>query len=172
MAREISKVFIVVVMLAGVETVFDSIAARAQPQSTALPPRAILGVKLREPTPQEAQSLGLQASQGALVEATVPNGHAEKAGLRPGDLILSLDRQAVGYAAQAVQIIGSHNPGDVVEIVLLRSGRQQMLKARLAAPGDSASIPPPTTPAQRPVPDPATKANETLASSGSDKTIR
>src|SRR5262245_32936449 len=130
MAKTFSKLCIVVLMLAGVETVFNRTAARAQSQSTALPPGAVLGVKLREPTPQETQSLGLQASQGAWVEATVPNGPAENADLRPGDLILSVDRQAVGYAAQAAQIIGGHNPGDVVEIVLLRSGRQQTLKDR------------------------------------------
>jgi hypothetical protein len=65
MAKKIAGLFIFAVMLAGVETVFDFTTAQAQSQSTVTPPRAVLGVRLREPTPQEAQSLGLQASQGA-----------------------------------------------------------------------------------------------------------
>jgi PDZ domain len=171
MAKKIAGLLIAAVMLAGVETVFDCTTAQAQSQSTVAPPRAVIGVKLREPTPQEAQSLGLPAGQGALVDATVPNGPAEKAGLRPGDLILSVDRQTINYAAQAAHIIGGHNPGDILEIMLLRSGRQQMLKVMLAPPGDSASVAP-TKPPPKPAPDPLAKATETAGSPGSAKIIR
>ena len=168
MEKKIASLFIVAVMLAGVGTGFDCITAHAQSQSTVAPPRAVLGVKLRELTAQEAQSLGLQAGQGALVDATMPNGPAEKAGLRQGDLILSVDRQAIANAAQAAQVIGGHNPGDVVEILVHRSGRQQMLKARLTAPGEST---PATKPAQKPAPNQSAKATES-AGSGSAKIVR
>ena len=175
MEKKIARWFIVAVILAGVGTVFDCITAHAQSQSAVAPPRAVLGVKLRELTPQEAQNLGLRSGQGALVEAMVPNGPAEKAGLRQGDLILSVDRQAISYAAQAAQIIGGHNPGDMVEILVYRSGRQQLLKATLAEAG--ASVPvvpvvPAAKPAQRPALDPSAKATETAGSPGSAKIIR
>jgi hypothetical protein len=172
--EQILRLLLLALMLARVGSVFDGIVAHAQPQSpvTPTPPRAVLGVKLRELTPQEAQSLGLQAGQGALVEDMASNSPAEKAGLRQGDLILSLDRQGIIYAAQLAQIIGGHSPGDMVEIVVLRSGRQQMLKARLAAPGESAPMVPATKPAQKPGPDPSTKATETAGSPGLGKIIR
>jgi hypothetical protein len=165
---------IIALMLAGIGSVFEGKVAHAQPQSPVTPtaPRAVLGVKLRELTPQEAQSLGLHTSQGALVETTVPNGPAEKAGLRPGDLILSLDRQAIAYAAQAAQIIGGRSPGDTIEILVLRSGRQQALKARLAAPGDSVPMVPPTTPATKPAPDQSAKSTDPAANPGSARIVR
>jgi hypothetical protein len=128
-------------------------------------------VKLSELTPQEAQSLGLQASQGALIEATVPDGAADKAGLRSGDVILSLDRQAIAHAAQAAQIISGHKPGDIVEILVLRSGRQQVIKARLAEPGNTAPTMPATKSGTKPAPNTSPKASEP-ASPSSTKIIR
>lgn len=171
---QIVRLLLLALMLARVGSVLHGSVAHAQPQSAVTPtaPRAALGVKLRELTPQEAQSLGFQAGQGALVEDLVSNGPAEKAGLRQGDLILSLNCQAIFYVAQAVQIIGGHNPGDVVEILVLRSGRQLMLKARLAAPGGSAPMVPATRPAQKPAPEPSAKTIETARSPGSAKIIR
>jgi hypothetical protein len=129
-------------------------------------------VKLRELTPQEAQNVGLQAGQGALVEETASNGPAQKAGLRHGDVILSLDRQAIAYAGQVAQIIGAHNPGDRVQILVLRSGRQQILEAKLALPGELAPMVPATKPAQKLAPDPSVKATETTGSLDSAKIIR
>jgi hypothetical protein len=172
--EQIVRLLLLALILARVESVFVGIVAHAQPQSpvTPAPPRAVLGVKLRELTAQEAQSFGLQAGQGALVEDMASNSPAEKAGLRRGDLILSLDGQGIIYAAQSAQIIGGHSPGDMVEIVVLRSGRQQMLKARLAAPGESAPMVPATKPAQERGPKPSAKATETAGSPGLAKIIR
>ena len=106
------------------------IHAAAGAQSTAPAPRAVLGVALRELSPQEIQS----GIQGAFVQGIVPNGPAEKAGVRPGDIIVGANRQAVASGAQLVQMIGSRNPGDLVELVVLRSGRRQTIGVTLAPP--------------------------------------
>ena len=168
------RLLLLALILARVGSVSDGIVLLTHNRRLPLlrRPRAVLGVKLRELTAQEAQSFGLQAGQGALVEDMASNSPAEKAGLRQGDLILSLDRQGIIYAAQSAQIIGGHSPGDMVEILVLRSGRQQMLKAKLAAAGESAPMVPATKPAQKRGPEPSAKAIETAGSPGLAKIIR
>jgi len=107
---------------------FIHAAAGAQP--TAPAPRAVLGVMLRELSAEEIQSGG----HGAFVQTVVPNGPAEKAGVRAGDIIIGANRQAITSGAQLVQMIGRRGPGDLVELVVLRSGRRQRSKSRLRRP--------------------------------------
>jgi hypothetical protein len=123
------------------------IHAVAGAQSSAPAPRAVLGVALRELSPQEI----LSGIQGAFVERMVPNGPAEKAGVRPGDIIVGANRQAVASAAQLFQMIGSRNSGDLVELVVIRSGRRQTISVALAPPVAAQG---PPRPAQRaPLPE-------------------
>jgi hypothetical protein len=110
----------------GIAAVF--IHAVAGAQSAAPAPRAVIGVALRELSPEETQ----RGVQGAFVQTVVPNGSAEKAGVRPGDIIVGANRQAVASAAQLVQMIGGRNPEDVVELVVLRSSRRQTIRVTLA----------------------------------------
>ena len=53
--------------------------------------RAWLGAKLQEVTPEIADSLGLKRPSGALIASLVPGSPAAKAGLKIGDLIVSID---------------------------------------------------------------------------------
>src|SRR5215831_3536593 len=117
----------------------------AQPAAPA--PRAVLGVMLRELGPEETQG----GIQGAFVQDVVPNGPAERAGLRAGDIIVDANRQVVASAAQLVQMISARSPGDVVELVVLRSGRRQSMSVALAVPVPAQGAPRPaegTPPAQ------------------------
>ena len=83
------KLRVLVRLILAIAAVF--IHAVAGAQSSAPAPRAVLGVALRELSPQEI----LSGIQGAFVERMVPNGPAEKAGVRPGDIIVGANRQAV-----------------------------------------------------------------------------
>jgi len=117
----------------------------AQPGAPA--PRAVLGVMLRELGPEETQG----GIQGAFVQDVVPNGPAERAGVRAGDIIVDANRQVVANAAQLVQMISARSPGDVVELVVLRSGRRQSMSVALAVPVPAQGAPRPaegTPPAQ------------------------
>ena len=61
-------------------------AARAQEQA-----KGWLGAELQDVTKQEADALGWEAPRGAKLVKPVPGGPAEKAGLVPGDILVSLD---------------------------------------------------------------------------------
>jgi PDZ domain len=81
----------------------------------------------------------MKAAQGVFVDGIVPQGPAEKAGLRRGDIIVAADRRPITGGAQLVQNIGARNPGDSVEIAVLRSGQRLTVNVRLAAPPGSAA---------------------------------
>jgi hypothetical protein len=132
-------------LIFGILAVFIHGVVAAQPTATA--PRAVLGVMLRELTAEEAQ----RGVQGAFVQAVVPNGPAKRAGVRPGDVVVGANRQQVSSGAQLVQMIGGRSPGDVVELVVLRSGRRQTISVALTPP-PGATAQGPQRPAEKQAP--------------------
>jgi hypothetical protein len=65
------------------------------------PTRAVLGVKWRKPTEQEASSLALEPGTGAIVVKVLEGGPAEKSGLAAGDAIATIDGQVIHIGAIA-----------------------------------------------------------------------
>jgi len=68
---------------------------------------------------------------GAQVQTVVPGGPAEKAGLRPGDLIKSLDGQPVRDPSDLSSAIDVKKPGDKVTLQIERNGLTQEIDATL-----------------------------------------
>ncbi len=69
---------------------------------------------------------------GALITEVVPGSPADQAGLRPGDLILRVDRQSVGPTQDLKQIISKYRPGEEVNLTIWRLGRTESVRVRLA----------------------------------------
>lgn len=83
-------------------------------------------------------SLDLQfAGPGAVISsvpgAVVASGPADKAGLRSGDLILSIDGRNVANAEALIVAIRSHAPGDAVKITYSRSQKTSAVTVTLVA---------------------------------------
>lgn len=70
---------------------------------------------------------------GVLIIDVVDESPAEKAGIRKGDIIFSLAGEIVQNGGQLAKRVASRAPGDEVEIVLYRGGKQETLRAELAA---------------------------------------
>ena len=73
---------------------------------------------------------------GALIVEVLPGTPAEAAGLRPGDMIVSVDRQSLVGDRTLGDVIGAYRPGDEVALTVLRNGRAQTIRVRLAAHPD------------------------------------
>ncbi|MBF0108111.1 MAG: PDZ domain-containing protein [Magnetococcales bacterium] len=74
------------------------------------------------------------AQGGVGIQAVAPGGPGEAAGLKPGDIIVSINGQALATPQALVRLLGTLRPGDVVEINFNRNGQGQTVQAKLAAP--------------------------------------
>jgi serine protease Do len=102
--------------------------------------RAILGVGIREITPEDADYVGLREIRGVVVnDYSGKNSPARAAGLQPGDVIVSLNDSTVDHVAQLQQLVGFRRPGEVVHVtVVRRGGERRTYDVRLVqAPTDS-----------------------------------
>jgi serine protease Do/serine protease DegQ len=101
--------------------------------------RGILGVSLYSVTPEIAKEFGLSDTTGALVAGVSPGSSAEKAGIKTGDIITSLNGSPVKGSGELRNAIGMLRVGDRVDIGLLRDGKPQQVTAVIAERNESES---------------------------------
>jgi serine protease Do len=94
--------------------------------------RGYLGVKIQPMTQEMADSMGLKSASGAMVDEATAGTPAAEAGLKPGDVIIKVNGEAVADAGDLTRHIGSMKPGDRVELTFMRDGAEKTASARLA----------------------------------------
>src|SRR5450432_3505069 len=94
--------------------------------------RGILGVNIYNVTPEIAKEFGLTESTGALVAGVAPGSSAEKAGVKTGDIITSINGTVMKSASELRNSIGMLRVGDKVEIGMLRDGKPLKVTALIA----------------------------------------
>ena len=103
-----------------------------QLQATGKVTRGRLGVHIQALTPELAKSFGLSNTNGVLVASVEPRSPAEKAGLQPGDVILSFDGKPVNSANELPRVVAATKPGTSVPLEIWRGGAKRQVKATLA----------------------------------------
>jgi len=102
--------------------------------------RPWLGARTQSVTAEIARTLGMPAPVGALVADIWPGGPAQRAGLRSGDVIVSVDGQPLTDGSGLNYAIGAHRPGDAIRLGVRRGGGELALDMR--------AEPPPAVPAK------------------------
>jgi serine protease Do len=93
--------------------------------------RGFIGVVLTDVTPDLQRSLKLSVSRGALVQDVSDGSPAERAGVRPYDVILSVDGREVWTNEELIRDISGRQPGTMARLDLLRDGRHQITPIKL-----------------------------------------
>jgi serine protease Do len=95
--------------------------------------RGRIGVQIQGVDGQLAESFGLDRPRGALVSSVVKDGPSEKAGVRPGDVILSVNDRVVETSGELPAVIARVKPGNDVKLTLWRGGKEETLKVKVDA---------------------------------------
>jgi Do/DeqQ family serine protease len=93
--------------------------------------RPWFGAKLQEVTPDIADGLGLKVPTGALVASVVRDSPAARAGIKPGDLILSVDGISVDDPNSFEYRFATRPLGGTAQIGLMRQGRRLIVSVAL-----------------------------------------
>ena len=78
-----------------------------------------------------AEALGMARPQGALVKSVVPEGPAEKAGLRPGDVVLAMNGAAIEHPDALGYRLATSLIGSTAELTVLSQGKERKVEVEL-----------------------------------------
>jgi serine protease Do len=93
--------------------------------------RGRIGVQIQQVNAQLADSFGLDRPRGALVGQVIEEGPAEKAGVKPGDIILSVDGRPVERSDQLPSMVSAITPGKDAKVEVWRDRGSKTLSVKV-----------------------------------------
>lgn len=96
--------------------------------------RGQLGVVLEDLNSDLREALDLSIHRGAVITQVINDSPADKAGMEPGDVILTVDGRAANSAAAVRNAIGLTSAGETIRLEVLRNGRTRIVAATIVAP--------------------------------------
>ncbi len=85
--------------------------------------RGWIGVEVQEITPPMAESFKLSSTRGALIAGVLRGGPADKAGVKPGDVLVEVQGKPVADPAGMLNLIAALAPGQSAKVRLKRQGQ-------------------------------------------------
>ncbi len=101
-----------------VKTVMESIIKSGQVV------RGWIGVEPQDITPELAESFGLEKTSGTIIAGVLKGGPADRAGIKPGDILLSVSNTPVSDTISMLNLIAQLTPGEKVRLNVLRKSRE------------------------------------------------
>ena len=94
--------------------------------------RGFLGVSIQPVNESLAKELGLKDTNGALVSNVIKNAPAEKAGVKRGDVIVSINEKKIKNPRQLSTAAADLKPGSIAEVSIIRDGAKREVKLKVA----------------------------------------
>ncbi len=101
--------------------------------------RGFLGIQAQDLSPELAEAFNLKKQQGAIINQVFEDSPAEKAGFKPGDVVISLDGKSVKNAADVRNRIGLLPVGEKVRFEILRDGQSKIISVEITK-GDQSAL--------------------------------
>jgi serine protease Do len=98
--------------------------------------RGRIGVVIQEISKDAAEAFGLKSTTGALVNSVEKDGPADKAGIKPGDIILKANGRDVPNSSELPRIITALRPGSKTMLTLWREGTTKEVAVTIAESED------------------------------------
>ncbi|WP_151632858.1 Do family serine endopeptidase [Noviherbaspirillum aerium] len=105
-----------------VKDVMESIIATGQKV------RGWIGVEPQDITPELAESFGLTRKSGAIIAGVLKGGPADKAGIRPGDILVAVEGKPVSDTTDMLNLIAQLAPGNKAKMTVLRKTQESTLE--------------------------------------------
>ena len=86
--------------------------------------RGLLGIRIGPVNDQNAKELGLPNVEGVYISKVTPNGGAEDAGLRRGDVIVGIDKVKISTIPELQEKVGRLHPGTTINVEYIRDGKR------------------------------------------------
>ncbi|KQQ87568.1 Do family serine endopeptidase [Massilia sp. Leaf139] len=86
--------------------------------------RGWIGIESQDITPELADSFGLGRQSGAIIAGVVRNGPADRAGVRPGDILLAVEGATVKNTGDMLNLVAQLVPGAKARLKLMRQNRE------------------------------------------------
>ena len=93
--------------------------------------RGWLGVYIQELTPDLVKAKKLPVNRGVIITKVIPNSPAEKAGLKPGDVVIEFNGKRINHANDLTIAVSTTPPGTKVKMKIIRNGRVKEIKVKL-----------------------------------------
>jgi S1-C subfamily serine protease len=93
--------------------------------------RGRIGIAIQELTPEIASAIGTRRIEGAVVARVEPRSPADRAGLKPGDLVIAANGTPIRSMAQLRNKIGLTRLGETVHLTIERHGEVKSLAAKV-----------------------------------------
>ncbi len=95
--------------------------------------RAFLGVEIYPLSSEAASRLGVEITQGVVIETLSEGGNAQKAGLRPNDIIVRANQRNIKEIADLTEIVGRAKVGDLLELSIYRGNELVEIVVKMLA---------------------------------------
>jgi S1-C subfamily serine protease len=94
--------------------------------------RGFIGVEARELTPDLVESMQLANADGVQIAGLVPDGPADRAGAKVGDVLLAIEDQRIADPHTMLETVAKLHPGDTVKMRLRRGPRELEVRLKVA----------------------------------------
>jgi serine protease Do len=93
--------------------------------------RPLLGISIQDISQEDAEVYGLREIAGVLIENFAKHSPAERSGIHRGDVIVAVDGVKVERVGQLQRLVAQHEPGDHIELSVIRYGQPHAFRVKL-----------------------------------------